>query len=71
LKKAFRNGGCRLAANDRVAGGFVLIATQGAVLGVLHSRQGGMGCEITLVSSHLVDAASHEFRQTHEEVGNQ
>jgi len=42
-KKVFPMEGCRLEAKDSMAEGFVIIAAQGAVLGILYSRLGGVG----------------------------
>ena len=52
-----------------MAKGFVLIAAPWTVLGGEGIRPRGMGGEVALQCSHLVDATGHEFAQAPERMG--
>ena len=59
------------AAEDGVAKHLLFVSAQGAELRGRCIEPGGVGGEVALLGSHLMNAASHELSQPHKRVGGE
>ena len=71
LEVARTSRGPGRAAEDSVAEGFLLLATNGADFRRIQTEPGGVGREVALLCPHLMNTASHEFAKAHEGMGGE
>ena len=68
MEVAKPGGGFGRAAENGVAERLLFISAQGAELRGRSVEPGGMPSQVALLGRHLMDAASHELTQPHEQV---